>query len=168
MELEKRLLEASEIVPGDIWFSCDGAGIQVKIESVDVERATVYYSWEEDNRTVHHDKSSFAFQCRYYKPDYSELESTDRVVCQHFHDYRNCLECEEEQKQQIRTMMILAKKGVSADMEFICNDCNEKIHGGRVLDGEYIYIIERNTAEPAKSKFRCECCQDDIDDRDRD
>ena len=85
-----------------------------------------------------------------------------RTVCEHFHEPDRCTECE---NQKPIYSMILGKKGVTADMEFICNDCNEKIHGGRILEGEYLYIIEKNPRYPHKSTYRCECCQDDVDDR---
>lgn len=165
--MESRFIDVTQITPGDIWFSCDGAGIKVVVESVDIDRQEVYYSWQEDGEKVTHSKSGWSFQVRYYKPGYSELEPVDRTVCQHFHDPRNCWQCEDGQKQQLKHIVILGKKGVTADMEFICTDCNEKIHGGRILDGEYLYIVERNPSATAQSRFRCECCQDDFDDKER-
>ena len=169
MSLENRLLEAQDIKPEQVWFSCDGAGIRVTIDSVDSENQVVRYSWEEDGQIVRHSKSSFAFQCRYYLPDYSELESTDRTVCRHFHEPTNCWECDDEQNknQKLKHIVILGKKGVTSDMEFICTDCNERIHGGRILSGEYLYIVERNPTNAANSRFRCECCQDDFEDREQ-
>ena len=165
--MENRFIDVSQIIPGDTWFSCDGAGIRVVVDSVDTDRQEVRYSWQEDGETVKHSKSGFSFQVRYYKPDTSELEVQDRAVCQHFHDPRNCWECDDEQNknQTVKHIMILGKKGVTSDMEFICSDCNERIHGGRILEGEYLYIVERNPSNPAQSRFRCECCQDDFDDK---
>jgi hypothetical protein len=169
MENTCRFVDASQIIPGDTWFSCDGAGIKVVVDSVDLDRQEVYYSWQEDGETVKHSKSSFSFQVRYYKPDMNELETTDRVVCQHFHEPTNCWECDDEQNknQKLKHIVILGKKGVTSDMEFICTDCNERIHGGRILSGEYLYIVERNPTNPANSRFRCECCQDDFEDREQ-
>jgi len=63
-------------------------------------------------------------------------------------------------------MSILSKKGVKPEMEFKCNDCNDTVTGQEVIDGTYLYIVERNTVDPMLSAFRCECCQDDHDDQD--
>ena len=63
-------------------------------------------------------------------------------------------------------MPILSKQGVTAEMRFKCSDCNDTISGQAVIDGEYLYIIKANHENPANSTFRCECCQDDLDDRD--
>ena len=46
-------------------------------------------------------------------------------------------------------------------MEFKCNDCSHTVTGQAVLNGEYLYIVEKNTVNPTLSVFRCECCQDD-------
>ena len=51
-------------------------------------------------------------------------------------------------------------------MQFVCVDCKDVITGQAVLEGEYLYIVKRNKENPADSTFRCECCQDDVDDRD--
>ena len=68
--------------------------------------------------------------------------------------------------QAILSMAILAKQGVTPEMVFKCVDCKDAITGQAVLDGEYLYIVKRNKENPADSTFRCECCQDDVDDRD--
>jgi hypothetical protein len=86
-----------------------------------------------------------------------------RTVCEHFHEENNCTECKKQPK--IINIVILAKKGVTEEMQFICSSCNERINGGRILDGEYLYIVAHNPVEPEKSTFRCECCQDDHEDQ---
>jgi hypothetical protein len=85
-----------------------------------------------------------------------------RVVCEHFHIERNCEECN---KNQLKVIMILGKTGVKPGMEFTCSDCREKISGQRVLDGEYLYIVTLDRSNVDLSTFRCECCQDDHEDR---
>lgn len=61
--------------------------------------------------------------------------------------------------------MILGKKGVTSEMEFKCFSCGDITKGAAVLDGEYLYIVSHNKEDSSKSQFRCECCQDDYDDR---
>ena len=61
--------------------------------------------------------------------------------------------------------MILGKKGVSPYMQFSCKTCGDVISGKQILDGEYLYIVKQNRAEPLQSEFRCECCQDDYIDQ---
>jgi hypothetical protein len=60
--------------------------------------------------------------------------------------------------------MILGKQGVTLEMEFKCSTCGEKISGARIIAGEYLYIVSQNKENPEKSVFRCECCQDEVDD----
>ena len=62
-------------------------------------------------------------------------------------------------------MSILGKKGVKPEMQFNCTDCGHLTTGQDVLDGEYLYIVRRNTEVPNLSIFRCESCQDDHDDQ---
>lgn len=62
-------------------------------------------------------------------------------------------------------MAILGKQGVTPTMEFKCIDCKDVIDGQAVLDGEYLYIVKRDKENPTASTFRCECCQDDVEDR---
>lgn len=62
-------------------------------------------------------------------------------------------------------MSILGKKGVTPEMEFKCKDCGDVATGQDVLNGEYLYIAHTNREDPIRSLFRCECCQDDHDDR---
>lgn len=63
-------------------------------------------------------------------------------------------------------MSILGKSGVTPEMKFVCVDCKDVITGQAVLEGEYLYVVKRNKENAAASTFRCECCQDDVDDRD--
>jgi hypothetical protein len=62
-------------------------------------------------------------------------------------------------------MPILSKQGVTAEMQFKCTDCQDTISGQAVIDGEYLYIVQADRVSPMNSAFRCECCQDDMDDR---
>jgi hypothetical protein len=62
-------------------------------------------------------------------------------------------------------MSILAKTGVTPEMEFKCIDCRDTITGQSVLNGDYLYIVKKNKTNPVLSEFRCECCQDDWEDR---
>ena len=63
-------------------------------------------------------------------------------------------------------MAILSKNGVLPEMEFKCTDCGDITTGLDIANGTYLYIIQRNKENPEKSLWRCECCQDDRDDRD--
>lgn len=61
---------------------------------------------------------------------------------------------------------ILSPRGVTPDMKFPCVDCSQITGGDEVIvDGARLYIVEENRAEPIKSTFRCECCQDDYEER---
>ena len=62
-------------------------------------------------------------------------------------------------------MSILSKAGVKPDMAFKCYDCNEDITGQQVIDGEYLTIVAANRDPPEASVFRCECCQDEWEER---
>lgn len=62
-------------------------------------------------------------------------------------------------------MAILGKKGVTPEMRFTCGDCNDVITGQQVLDGEYLYIVKEYPTDPKDSVWRCECCQDDINEK---
>jgi hypothetical protein len=50
-------------------------------------------------------------------------------------------------------------------MRFVCCDCTEIISGQRVIEGEYLHIVAANRNQPEKSVFRCECCQDDWEEK---
>ena len=66
----------------------------------------------------------------------------------------------EARKPTLRSM-ILGKRGVRPEMEFVCCDCQSAITGEEILDGTYLYIVRKNTDDPIKSVWRCENCQDD-------
>jgi len=69
---------------------------------------------------------------------------------------------------EINTTMppILSKRGVSPEMRFICSDCGHVTTGLQVIEGEHIHIVRENQDDPLKSVWRCECCQDDVEDQD--
>ena len=60
---------------------------------------------------------------------------------------------------------ILSTAGVNPGMSFSCCDCGDLITGRQVIDGEYLYIVAANREIPEASVFRCECCQDDWEER---
>lgn len=62
-------------------------------------------------------------------------------------------------------MAILSKKGVTSGMSFYCCDCSDQITGQQVIDGEYLTIVAANREVPEASVFRCECCQDEYEER---
>ena len=62
-------------------------------------------------------------------------------------------------------MAILSSKGVRPEMKFVCCDCTEIISGQRIIEGEHLHIVAANRNQPEKSVFRCECCQDDWEEK---
>lgn len=62
-------------------------------------------------------------------------------------------------------MSILSAVGVTSDMKFKCCDCGDTVTGQNILDGEYLYIVKKNKEKPQDSWFRCECCQDHLEDQ---
>ncbi len=66
------------------------------------------------------------------------------------------------------TPVILAKTGVKAQMRFSCCDCGETITGAEVHEGVIVYLVKRNPQDPLKSVWRCECCQADQEESERD
>ena len=62
-------------------------------------------------------------------------------------------------------MAILSRAGVKPEMEFRCCDCSDIITGQQVIDGDYLYIVKADRENPAASVFRCECCQDEWEER---
>jgi hypothetical protein len=66
-------------------------------------------------------------------------------------------------------MAILSAKGVTPEMQFKCTDCGETITGADIIaDRNRLTIVQVNRQNPINSVFRCECCQDDYEDRNRD
>lgn len=66
----KNFLEEHEIKAGQIWHSCSG---NFTVEVTDVKDGWVYYKWEENGRTVFHDKDVFSFQVRYKTKEYLDI-----------------------------------------------------------------------------------------------
>lgn len=62
-------------------------------------------------------------------------------------------------------MAILSSRGVKPEMKFRCCDCGDTITGEQVIDGEHLTIVQANREVPEASTFRCECCQDDYEER---
>jgi hypothetical protein len=62
-------------------------------------------------------------------------------------------------------MSILSRVGVKPEMRFTCCDCAESISGQKVIEGEYLYIVKADRNNPENSVFRCECCQDDWEEK---
>ena len=62
-------------------------------------------------------------------------------------------------------MAILSSRGVNLEMSFRCCDCGDLITGREILDGTYLYIVAANREHPEASVFRCECCQDEWEER---
>lgn len=62
----ERFLPIEEIKAGSFWTSCDGAGIVVQVNCIDVQAGDVHYSWREKTGELKsHSKDSFSFQVRY-------------------------------------------------------------------------------------------------------
>ena len=62
--------------------------------------------------------------------------------------------------------MILGSQGVKPDMRFTCCDCDDTFTGQDVIDRNVdLHIVAVNKADPQKSTFRCELCQEDVDER---
>jgi hypothetical protein len=57
---------------------------------------------------------------------------------------------------------ILGNRGIKPDMIFVCQDCEEEFTGQEVLDD----TVRLHFVESGKDIFRCECCQEDYDDKD--
>lgn len=56
-------LDAMQIKSGQLWASADGSDRVVRVSG---KRGDwVGYTWQEKERTQYHEKSVFAFQCRY-------------------------------------------------------------------------------------------------------
>jgi hypothetical protein len=67
---ERTFLKLEQIPLGAIWYSCDGAGHKVRTVYKDINApGWIGYEWEEKGEIKTHEKSTFAFQCRYYLPD---------------------------------------------------------------------------------------------------
>ena len=62
---------------------------------------------------------------------------------------------------------ILGKEGVTPQMRFPCCDCGDVTTGKEVLEGAHVHIVVVNARDLERSLWRCECCQEDLDDRER-
>ena len=63
------------------------------------------------------------------------------------------------------SMAILSKRGVSAGMKFACCECSAVFTGEQILRGETLYIVRVMRTNPSASIFRCECCQEEWEER---
>jgi hypothetical protein len=62
---------------------------------------------------------------------------------------------------------ILGKRGVTSLMRFPCCDCGDVTTGEDVMEGAYVHIVSPNRLNPREFLWRCECCQEDLEDRER-
>ena len=62
---------------------------------------------------------------------------------------------------------ILGKRGVEQSMRFPCCDCGDVTTGEQVINGAYVHMIKRNSDDLKNSVWRCECCQEEIEDREQ-
>ena len=62
---------------------------------------------------------------------------------------------------------ILGTRGVEASMQFPCCDCGDVTTGEEVLQGAYVYVVLRCAHDLTNSLWRCECCQEDLKDREQ-
>ena len=62
---------------------------------------------------------------------------------------------------------VLGMKGVTAHMRFPCCDCGDVTTGEEVLSGAHVHVVTSDARDPEKSVWRCECCEEDLEDRER-
>jgi hypothetical protein len=62
---------------------------------------------------------------------------------------------------------ILSRKVVTPEMRFLCCDCGDATTGEEVINGAYVHVVMRDARDLERSVWRCECCQEDLDDRER-
>jgi hypothetical protein len=56
---------------------------------------------------------------------------------------------------------MVSRKGITPEMTFTCCDCGQKVTGREILDDtNRLYIVNKD-----KGWFRCECCQEDAEER---
>jgi hypothetical protein len=66
----KEFFKIEQVPLGTMWHSCDGSGHKVRVVYKDIKTpGWIGYEWEERGEIRTHEKSTFAFQCRYYLPD---------------------------------------------------------------------------------------------------
>ena len=62
---------------------------------------------------------------------------------------------------------ILGKRGVEQSMRFTCCDCGDVTTGEQLINGAYVHVIKRNSDDLKNFAWRCECCQEEIEDREQ-
>jgi hypothetical protein len=62
---------------------------------------------------------------------------------------------------------ILGKRGVTSLMRFSCCDCGDVTTGEEVIQGTYVHTVSPKPVNPRESLWRCECCQEVLEDRER-
>jgi len=62
---------------------------------------------------------------------------------------------------------ILGRRGVDPLTRFPCCDCGDVTTGEEVIQGAYLYVVKADAEDPLKSIWRCECCQEELEDRER-
>ena len=63
--------------------------------------------------------------------------------------------------------LILGRRGVEPSMRFLCCDCGDVTTGEAVIKGAYVHVVKRNANDLGNSVWRCECCQEDLEDQKR-
>jgi hypothetical protein len=62
---------------------------------------------------------------------------------------------------------ILGKRGVTPLMRFPCCDCGDVTTGEEVIQGAHVHIVGPKPVNPRDALWRCECCQEVLEDRER-
>ena len=62
---------------------------------------------------------------------------------------------------------ILGRRGVDPLMRFPCCDCRDVTTGEDVIEGAHVHVVKRDARDLGSSIWRCECCQEDLEDRER-
>ena len=60
---------------------------------------------------------------------------------------------------------ILGRRGVEPLMRFTCCDCGDVTTGEEVLKGASVHVVKRNSLDLRNSVWRCECCQEELEDQ---
>jgi hypothetical protein len=60
---------------------------------------------------------------------------------------------------------ILGARGVDPLMRFSCCDCGDVTTGEEVIRGAYVHVVKRNSLDLQNSVWRCECCQEELEDQ---
>jgi len=62
---------------------------------------------------------------------------------------------------------ILGRRGVDPLMGFPCCDCGDVTTGEEMIAGAHVHVVKRDARDLANSVWRCECCQEDLEDREQ-